>query len=131
MFEFIIARDGLTGKDTISTRSELPTGGISSKRADTDKETSQMAKSMRIGEGRRKDADWTLAEIGVSRVDDAEYDRLFMQITGESSDVFLDRNSEMLRRLNKLSITRSSSQNRLSSNCKMGRPAVSHETSTL
>ena len=106
-------------------------GGISSKRADTDKETSQMAKSTKIGEGRRKDAVRISAEIDASRVADAEYDRLFLQTTSDSSDVFLDRNSELLRRLNKLSITSSSSQSRLSSNCKMGRPAVSHETSTL
>ena len=82
----------------------MPDGALNSEQIDTDRETSKMAKSTKLGEGRRKDADRTSPEIGASRVDDAEYDRLFMETTSDSSDVFLDRNSEMLRRLNKRSI---------------------------
>lgn len=104
MFEVSLAGDGLTDEDTVSARFELPGGVISSERTDTDRETSKMAKSTKIGDGRRKAADRTSAEIGASRIDDAEYDRLFIQTTSDSSDVFLDRNSEMLRRLNKRSI---------------------------
>ncbi|MFH1579758.1 MAG: hypothetical protein ABIE25_06335 [Thermoplasmatota archaeon] len=63
-----------------------------------------MAKNTRTGQRRRKDANKTSPKINASRVDEAEYDCLFMQTTGASSDMFLDKHLEMLRRLNKLSI---------------------------